>query len=358
MTNRFRNTISRTTTAVMLAATLAGCAGDEPTPDPGGGTITITVKEEADRTVLIGTKDGKIYDMSDGQLLTTLSRCTRINSMAMHGDNYFVAGEASTGRVTYWHNGREMPLEAVGDSYAVAQSYNNVYVYASAINFFPGDKTYIYRNGIEVARSTEAGWPVALAAYGDKFYALSLGPKMWTNDAVTALPDNGFRTFATNLDLMANSTGTTYYATGHMNNIVNGHDTPTPCLWVNGTLTTLPVNFTDREKNNHTYREGSAYDVSHKGRDIYVAGDRHDGTMYKATVWIIAPDGEDQVKTYWHPDGNVDSRAIRTLVYGSDVYVMTNEWDHDTGTVRTRIWMNHELKTSLTGVLAVDFVVI
>lgn len=351
---------SKTIALLSLAALLAGCGNDEPKPDSGGNAIT--VKSEADRTILIadapgalGSGVGKVYNLKDGSVYASLPHCMEINDMTMYGEEFYIAGKSSTSRVTYWTNhGQEVVMDEAGTAQGVVRTGSNIYVYV-------GDEQgagTVYRNGVKHAQTNQAGSPVAFAANGENFYALGLGPKLWTNSGVVKLPDNNLRAFPTNIDLSVSSQGTSVYVTGHVNNLVNGVDIAVPCLWINGNLSTLPLNFTEREQNSHTYQQGWAWDVSHKNMDLYAVGSRFDGTSYTATVWVHSAYGENQVKTYWHPEGNIDSQARRTLVYGSDVYVMVVEYNHDTNQYCTRIWMNHELKGTLNGVAGDGFVVI
>ena len=62
--------------------------------------------------------------------------------------------------------------------------------------------------------------------------------------------------------------------------------------------------------------------------------------------------------TYWQADGNVEAQAVRVLVYGSDIYVMTLEHNLDTDAWCTRVWMNHTLKGTVNGIIGNAFVVI
>ena len=55
----------KTITMLLLAGMLVACNNDEPTPS--GGTA-IQVKSEADRPILIGAENGKVYNMKDGSV--------------------------------------------------------------------------------------------------------------------------------------------------------------------------------------------------------------------------------------------------------------------------------------------------
>ena len=342
----------KTITMLLLAGMLVACNNDEPTPS--GGTA-IQVKSEADRTILIGAENGKVYNMKDGSVYATLPGCSKIANMTMHGEDYYVAGKTTNGMMTYWVNGEAVKQNVSGNTYDIARSFDNIYFLAV------DTKAAIYRNGSRINETLDIGVPVALAANGENFYAVGNEvqvPKLWTKSGVTDLDKGGTSAHATSIDLRANSQGITHYISGYKIATVNGIEITSPCLWRNGTLLTLPLNFTDQEKNNNVYRSGQGLDVAHLGQKTYVVGYRTDGVDRRATVWISSTDDDDDVKTYWQADGNVDAKAQSVLVYGADVYVMTVERNRMTNTYCTRIWMNHELKGTVNGIVGVDFVVI
>ncbi len=340
-----------------LAAIMGACGSDEPKPSINDDDV-VHVKEEADRTVLIGTEDGKVYNMKDGSVYSPLTGCEWVNNMAMHGEDYYVAGYGSTLGGFYWHNGEPVSLDvAIHETYDIARSYDHVYVLADA-----GEVGYgVYRDGTLVAQTSEAQLS-ALAVYADKFYAVGSKretvPALFTNNGVVELSNGGYPTVATSIDLVANSQNVTHYIAGYHSQTVDGVALRIPCLWRNGTLSTLPLNFTDSEKNRNTYRSGMANDVAHSGQIIYTVGYRTDGHNHRATVWITSTSDDDQVRTYWQADGNVEAQAVRVLVYGSDIYVMTLEHNLDTDAWCTRVWMNHTLKGTVNGIIGNAFVVI
>ena len=333
---------------LLLAGLLVACGDDE--PNQGGGTA-IQVKPEEQRTVLVGASDGKLYNMKDGSVYATLTGCTEITDMAMHGEDYYVAGKAED-QATYWVNGEAVRLSDSGPTYTITRSFDNVYATTAMA---------LYRNGIKVTGDIPIE-PVAMAAYGENYYVAgqkdSTTPALWTKNGITALDNGGYTAHTTGIDLVANSQGTTHYISGYQFTTVNGTMVMAPCVWLGGTLSPLPLNFTEKEKNNHIYQSGQAYDVAHYGSSVYVVGYRADGTDRHATVWVSSSQDEDEVETYWQPDGAIDAEALRVLVYGSDVYVMTIERERLTNTRRTRIWMNHQLKGTINGIAGVDFVVI
>lgn len=340
-----------------LAAFMGACGNDEPTPSIDDDNV-VQVKEEADRTVLIGAEDGKVYNMKDGSVYAALPGCEEVNNMAMHGEDYYVAGYGTNRGGFYWHNGEPVSLEAdIHETDDIARSYDHVYVLAHA-----GEVGYsVYRDGTLVAQTSEAQLH-ALAAYANNFYAVGSKreavPALWTNNGVVELSNGGYPTVATGIDLVANNQNVTHYIVGYHSQTVDGAALKIPCLWRNGSLSTLPLNFTESEKNRNTYRSGMANDVAHRGQDIFVAGSRTDATNTRATVWISSATDDDAVRTYWQADGNVDAQAQKMLVYGSDLYVLTVEHNRDTDTWCTRVWMNHELKGTVGGIIGNAFVVI
>ena len=115
-------------------------------------------------------------------------------------------------------------------------------------------------------------------------------------------------------------------------------------MWLNGSAeaTTLDINYTEREQNNRTYTSGQVMDVAHNNQSIIAVGSRSNATTQVATVWNA---------------GKLGGKT-EVLVYGGDIYVMTVEHNHDTGTHCTRIWMNHQLKGTVAGIVGNAMVVI
>lgn len=343
----------KTISILLLAGLLASCGNDEPTP--GGGTA-IQVKMEEDRTVLIGADNGKIYNMKGGSVYATLPGCTEISDMTMHGEDYYVTGKSTDGTMTYWMNGQAKHLDNnQGYTACVARSYDNIFVVGATSDGFWS----VYKNNNQTNISSN-GTAKDIAANADDYYAIGNGPAsgiMLSSRNVPLTIKVG--SFCTAVDVAVLSGSVSYYVSGYNKTVVNGADTYTPCFWIQGQQLSLPVNFSDREMNQNIYKSGQALSVSHKGSDIYIAGWRSDGMNLVPTVWITSSSNDtDDTKAYWKADGNVDAEATKTLVYGSDVYVMTVEHNRDTNAYCTRIWMNHELKGTVNGIVGVGFVVI
>lgn len=342
----------KTITMLLLAGMLVACNNDEPTPS--GGTA-IQVKSEADRTILIGAENGKVYNMKEGSVYATLPGCTEINDMTMHGEDYYVTGKTTNGMMTYWVNGKATLLgNNQGYTACVAKSYDNVYVVGVA-----NDGLWsVYKNGSNTNVSSNVT-PIDMAANGDNYFAIGNGAVcgfMLASQSVPLTVKAG--SFYSAIDLVASNV-VSYYIAGYKKDVVNGTDTYTPCFWAKERQIFLPVNFTEKEVNQSIYKGGKALAISHKGADIYLAGWRNDGTNQVPTVWVTSSSNDtDDTKAYWKAEGNVDAEATKMLVYGSDIYVMTVEHNLDTHTYCTRIWMNHELKGTVNGIVGVDFVVI
>ena len=75
---------------------LSSCEHDEPV-NP--------IKPLDQRTVLLMTPSGEIYDQN-GEFVTQLPNCTFAAEIISDGDDYFVSGVQSKGRVGYWKNGK------------------------------------------------------------------------------------------------------------------------------------------------------------------------------------------------------------------------------------------------------------
>lgn len=338
---------------LLLAGLLASCGDDEPTP--GGGTA-IQVKMEEDRTVLIGADNGKVYNMKDGSVYVTLPGCTEITDMTMHGEDYYVTGKTTDELMTYWMNGQTRHLgNNQGYTACISRSYDNLFVVGVA-----NDGLWsVYKNNNNTNISAN-GTAMDIAANADDYYAIGNGPSSGMILSSQNVPQAvKVGQYYTAIDVAALSGAVSYYISGYNKTVVNGAEIYTPCFWVKERQLSLPVNFSDKEVNQNIYKSGKALSISHKGTDIYIAGCRNDGTNLVPTVWATSSSNDtDDTKAYWKADGNVDAEATKTLVYGSDVYVMTVEHNRDTNAYCTRIWMNHELKGTVNGIVGVGFVVI
>ena len=342
----------KTTSILLLAGLLASCGDDEPAP----GSTAIQVKMEEDRTVLIGADNGKVYNMKGGSVYATLPGCTEISGMTMYGEDYYVTGKTTDGLMTYWMNGQAKHLgNDQGYTACVSRSYDNVFVVGVANDGFWS----IYKNNNNTNVSTN-GTALDIAANAGDYYAIGNGPSsgiILSSQNVPLTVKVG--SFFTAIDVAVLSGAASYYISGYNKTVVNGVETYTPCFWIKERQLSLPVNFSDKEMNQNIYKSGKALSISHKGSDIYIAGWRSDGTNLVPTVWVTSSSNDtDDTRAYWKADGHVDAEAAKTLVYGSDIYVMTVEHNRDTNAYCTRIWMNHELKGTVNGVVGVDFVVI
>lgn len=339
-------------TIAALAALLGACGSDEPKPSTSDDDV-VRVKDEADRTVLIGADDGKLYNMQGGSVYATLPGCNQITAMAMHGENYYATGVTADGTLTYWANGRAVSLNTTGSTVDIVRVHNDIYVLGSNGTLYVGDApatTLDQGNPIAIVRDAR-GYGVACNT--DEGITYKIGS--------TTSSTSQYNVRATGADLLATAAATTFNISGYIYQMVNGQEMHLPCLWLNGSAeaTTLDINYTEREQNNRTYTSGQVMDVAHNNQSIIAVGSRSNATTQVATVWIgSASTDTDDVKTYWQADGNVTAEARQVLVYGGDIYVMTVEHNHDTGTHCTRIWMNHQLKGTVAGIVGNAMVVI
>lgn len=339
-------------TIAAMAALLGACGSDEPKPNVNDDDV-ITVKDDTERKVLIGAQDGKVYNMADGSVYATLPGCTAITAMTMHGNNYYATGTTADGTLVYWENGRTVSLATGGATVDIVRVHDDIYVLGSNGTLYVGGNP---------STTLSQGEPVAIVRDSRGFgVACNSDDGIVYKIGTTTSNTSQFNVRATGVDLLATAAATTFNISGYIYQIVNGQEVHLPCLWLNGSAdaTTLDINHTEREQNNHTYTSGQVMDVAHNNQSIIAVGSRGNATTQVATVWIGSASADtDDVKTYWQADGNVSAEARRVLVYGGDIYVMTVEHNRDTDTWCTRIWMNHELKGTVAGVVGNDLVVI
>ena len=81
--------------ALMLLA-LTACGSDEP---------AYRLKPVDQRTVLSIDNKGNIYNLS-GELVKTLPNCDQVTQIITEGNDYFVSGVNTKGKVGYWKNGK------------------------------------------------------------------------------------------------------------------------------------------------------------------------------------------------------------------------------------------------------------
>ena len=310
---------------------LSSCSHDEP---------RATIKPAEERTVLVLSADGHIYDHT-GALVMELPNCSYAAEIIADGDDYFVSGVHAKGRVGYWKNGKwnTLHVDFIDD---VDHWTNGIgkwdyYIYLLDLpnvlknsGIFPLED---YHNFIAATH--------ALAVSEGKCYVVGYelsdeepvyAPVLYTNFKKENLPlPAGARTGECHA----------IYAHDRDHTLVGGTVDGNPALWVDKEYRPCELTFPSLELEEGTPR-GSVEAVTMCNGRIYAAGyERDNEGRLVATVWV------DGIATHY-ASGNACalSRAIEIYAYGDDVYVLTYEPGEGDDEGANYLWMNGTLVMS------------
>ena len=340
-------------TLLLIAAALLGlslltaCSDDEPNKGE-----PIQVKPEAERNIWILTQEGEIYDQT-GAKVKTLPDCYYASQIIPFGTDYYVAGrneDLEKNGFGYWKNGEWVTVldwvqpAPVIASWRICKRYDDIYLLTNRWESSGKYGLYIYKNGNPVRQDdfnrqddvnrrhgqctdmTVSGNNTYLTGYEYDDDELRSTPLLWTNGQKKSLP-------------IGNAYGgmtSCVYASGSTRNIVGGcvmnvnNGLGKPALWIDHQLTIL--------KTSSDTHWGQVYDVLESNGHIYALGYENE----KATLWI-----DNKPEVYHHnsfENETSSSYGVQMQLYGSDLYVLTNESYTD---VYYHIWMNGQHKNSV-----------
>ena len=340
---------------ICAAGLLASCSHDEP-----------TIKSSDERQILVLTSEGHIYDMK-GDKIMELPHCEYASEIITDGDDYFVSGKNSKGKVGYWKNGKwnTLHIDFIDN---VSHETQGIAKWDYYIYLF--DYPYILKNsGIFPLDDCENFSPSGrcLAVSNGKCYLSGMefrGGEGLANEAVLYYERKGRYAKAIlpkpSADVHGHATAIYAYDTNHT--IVGGHVGVEPCIWVDQQLQVLPRMF-----NAPIYSDdvplGHVSSMVQLNGHIYACGFETDGDRNdQAVLWV---DGVPQLVHSEREGTIVFSMAAELIAYGDDLYMLTFEYykqvlpnGETKDGFEILIWMNDKVIARYNGIDIVNFTVV
>ena len=333
--------------AIAAVWSLSSCEHDEP-----GNPI----KPLDERTVLIATHDGEIFDQ-DGKLVTQLPNCALASEIISDGDDYFVSGVQTKGRVGYWKNGKWNTLHVDFiddvDHWTYGLGKWDYYIYLLDL------PNVLKNSGIFPLEDCETFTPDdhALAVSEGKCYVIGYDankddpygphrPVLYTDYKKEYLP---MPAGAVTGECQA------LYAYDRDHTLVGGTIDGLPAVWIDKHYEIYDILY-PRTKIEEDEIVGCIESITMAGGHIYAAGfDIDYEGCQVATMWI------DGVPQHYLSGGDCAySHAIEIHSYGDDVYMLTSEYYilEDESRYDTHLWLNGKLMKTFKDVQAAGFTVL
>ena len=325
---------------------LSSCEHDEPV-NP--------IKPLDQRTVLLMTPSGEIYDQN-GEFVTQLPNCTFAAEIISDGDDYFVSGVQSKGRVGYWKNGKwnTLHVDFIDDvdhwTYGIGKW--DYYIYLLDVpNVLKNSGIFPLENFHDIVPANHA-----LAVSEGKCYVIGYGfsevnpdghyqPVLYTNYKKEYLPmPEGAVTGECHA----------IYAYDRDHTIIGGMIDAMPAVWVDKQYEVYPVTYPREALGNNEYLIGRVESATKCNGHIYAAGFEYDyDKTIIATLWV------DGVPSHYLSGWEcTSSQAIEILSYGDDVYMLTYEYNNDTDESRAHLWRNGQLVKTYDNIQVSGFTVL
>ncbi len=326
----------------------------------------ITVKRRGERQIYVLTSEGHIYDLM-GDRIMELPNCEYASEIISDGDDYFVSGKNSKGKVGYWKNGKwnTLHIDFIED---VDHEIQGIAKWDYYIYLF--DYPYILKNSglfpLDDCEDFEAPGK-SLAVSNGKCYIAGWEyhrDEGMPNDAVLYYEHKGRYAKAIlpkpSDDVSGHATTIYAYDTDHT--IVGGHVGTEPCIWVDQQLQVLPRMY------NPPIPEADiplahVSSVTRLNGHIYACGFETDNDGHdQAILWI---DGVPQRVHSGRQEKIIFSFAEELIAYGDDLYMLSFEFyekmlpngeiDHE---VDILIWMNDRVIAKYNNIDVINFAVV
>ena len=326
---------------------LLSCEHDEP---------DAPIKPLEERTVLVLTSSGDIYDQ-DGILVTQLPNCTYASEIIADGDDYFVAGIQSKGRVGYWKNGKwnTLHVDFIDDvdhwTYGIGKW--DYYIYLLDIpnvlknsGIFKLEDCHDFIPADHALRVSDGKCYVIGYAFGDNSNGRYL-PVLYTNykKEFLPMPEDA-------------QTGECHalYAYDRDHTIIGGRIGHMPAVWVDKEYQIYEISYPRPESDvEGGFFFGRIEAITMAGGHIYAAGfEINQVGALVATLWI------DGVPTHFVTDESTcdNSQAIEIYSYGDDVYMLTSEDHSNFSKHENHLWLNGKLIKTYPEIEASGFTVL
>ena len=339
-----------------LLIILSSCEHDDPK----------TVKRRGERQIYVLTSEGHIYDLM-GDKIMELPDCEYASEIISDGDDYFVSGKNSKGKVGYWKNGKwnTLHLDFIDD---VEHETQGIAKWDYYIYLF--DYPFILKNsGIFPLDDCEDFNPSGrcLAVSNGKCYLTGMeyhGDDNLPNDAVLYYEHKGRYAKAIlpkpSPDLSGHATCIHAYDTFHT--IVGGHVGHEPCIWVDQQLQVLP-RICNPPTPEYDLPLGHVSSVTKLNGHIYACGyEEDDNSNMRAVLWV---DGVPQFVQSPRQEKMRFSFADELIAYGDDLYMLTFEcYEQKLANGETEnnidilIWMNERIIAKYNNIDVVNFTVV
>ena len=335
--------------AICAVTLLSSCDHEEPV-NP--------IKPLGERTVLLVTSSGEIYDQN-GDLVTQLPNCTFASEIISDGDDYFVAGVQSKGRVGYWKNGKwnTLHVDFIDDvdhwTYGIGKW--DYYIYLLDIpnvlknsGIFPLEDNQHFIPADHALRVTEGTCYVT--GYQETDKEAHYAPVLYSNRS----KDTYKKEY---LPMPAGAmTGEckAIYAYDRDHTIIGGIIDRKPAVWVDKQYRIYEVSCPELLEEG-TYPVGRIETITMCNGHIYAAGFEYNEKLdLIATVWI------DGIPSHYQAQESDEStsQAIEIYSYGDDVYLLTQEYSTESGDLMTYLWLNGHIIRSYTNIEVSGFTVL
>lgn len=332
--------------AVWLASS---CSHDEPV-NP--------IKPVDERTVLLVTSSGEIYDQT-GKMVLQLSNCTFASEIIADGEDYFVAGVQSKGRVGYWKNGKwhTLHVDFINDvdhwTYGIGKW--DYYIYLLDIpnvlknsGIFPLEDCQYFIPADHALRVTEGTCYVI--GYEETSVEAHYAPVLYSNRS----KDTYKKEYLPMPPGAQTGECKAIYAYDRDHTVIGGIIDRKPAVWVDKQCRIYDVSYPELLQEG-TYPVGRIEAITMCNGHIYAAG-----FEYNAALDLIATMWTDGIPAHYEAREGVGStsQAIGIYSYGDDVYLLTREYSGDNGSLMTHLWLNGHIIMSYPDIEASGFTVL
>lgn len=325
---------------IVALLSLSSCQHDEPNP----------IKPVEERNILLINGIADIYNL-EGEIVTTLPECKSVSQIILEGNDYFIAGTSTKDRVGYWKNGKWNTLhvdfknEVNPRVFGIAKWDYYIYLYKF---------DYVLKNsGIFRLKDPENFMPArhGISAIGGACYVV--GSKLVETPVHARVPiiysEHKGEFVDERLPLpdgVTSGEANAVYAYERNHVIVGGYVGQEPAIWIDNQVQVLPRSY-DVTNGSTITPNGTVDAVTYIDGHYYAVGSEYyDENNLIATVWR---DGVPIYHLKSTDDGFESSEVMDIQAYGSDLYVLTQEYtlvdkgEYVSSIMSSVLWMNDKV---------------